>query len=74
MDNRNRLTKWEEWREGAHYEWVKGNSVLGNYVCVEVNKKDGHVRMQSVGGGDIVRNFEWKNRYRERSACPKANE
>ena len=66
MDKQERLTKWSEWQIGSHYEWVKGSMVLGNYVLVEVNEKEGYVRMQAVGSPDIVRNYNWQRRYRKR--------
>lgn len=66
MDKQNRLTKWSEWKIGTHYEYVKSGNVLGDYVLVEVNKKEGHVRLQATGSPDIVRNYNWQKRYRER--------
>lgn len=67
MDNRNRLTKWEEWKVGDHYEWVKGNMVLGDYVLVEINQTEGFVRLQIVGSPNAVRHHGWQRRYRHKS-------
>jgi hypothetical protein len=63
MDKKHRLTKWTEWEIGAHYSWSKGKTVMGDYVCVEINEKEGHVRLQPVGSPDKVRTFNWKQRF-----------
>jgi hypothetical protein len=70
MDAQQRLTKWDEWEIGAHYERIKGGIALGRYRCVEVNRKEGWVRMQVAAPGsttdsDIVRNWNWQKRYQK---------
>jgi hypothetical protein len=74
MDKKQRLTKWTEWEIGAHYCWAKGKTVIGYYVCVEVNEKEGHVRMQPVGSNDKVQTFNWRGRFTRIGAqnCPAA--
>jgi predicted RNA-binding Zn-ribbon protein involved in translation (DUF1610 family) len=75
MDKKQRLTKWTEWEIGAHYCWAKGKTVMGDYVCVEVNEKEGHVRMQPVGSNDKVRTFNWRGRFTRIGVqnCPVCN-
>lgn len=58
MDKQNRITRWQEWKIGGIYEWVKGSLIIKNYVLSEINEKDGYVKLNDV------KTWSWRNRYR----------
>lgn len=64
MDKQDRLTRWDEWEVGAHYEHVKGRNACGDSVLVEVNEKEGYVKLKGGGEEKGALDFNWRNRYR----------
>ena len=65
MDAQNRLTKWEEWEVGAHYQWVKGGVALGTYDCVGLDRLNGFVMLKHALCSDTIRTYAWQRRYRK---------
>lgn len=64
MDKQNRLTKWEEWKIGALYQWVKGPIVLDPYRCTEINRKEGFIRLVCSESNESFRQYNWQRRFR----------
>ena len=63
MDKQGRLTRWDEWRVGETYRWLKGGRQGQPLLCAEVNIEEGFVRF--LGGADAAgdRCFNWRGRF-----------
>jgi hypothetical protein len=67
MDKQGRLTEWEEWEIGAHYNRFKPGRkgfTIGAYRCVSV-KMDDHIIFANQGSPDDAgfRQFNWQGRF-----------
>lgn len=68
MDKQGRLTKWDEWRLGEVYEWVKSGMVLKSYELVEINQKEGYVKLRHSTGDVLPPYYCWTRRFRPAEA------
>ena len=66
MDKRNRLTRWDEWEVGKTYVRVFGKCTSKAVTCIQVNKQEGFVLLQTTpnGCGVQLNGRTWENRYR----------
>ena len=62
MDKQYRLTKWEEWRVGDRYLWLKGGAVTMAGKCVSANREDAYVTFE-MPSGKRVKTISWEGRY-----------
>ena len=66
MDRQNRLTKWSELDIGARYQWLKGGVGGSIFTLVEINERDGFIRMLKENNKiPMVFRQSWKNRFRK---------
>lgn len=69
MDKQQRLTRWDEWKEGFHYERLKCRRTFGPYILISANPNDDFILLQDAVLPGIPLNAPqkisvWRKRYR----------